>query len=91
MILTLILGALAGVAARPAEQKVTEILLGFVGQDNMPGGTDMRVMSLLVCMTLAGVLLWIGTEGASPFVFALAAGLGYFQAEIREAILNRRA
>jgi uncharacterized membrane protein YeaQ/YmgE (transglycosylase-associated protein family) len=91
MILTLILGGLAGWAARPAEPKITEIILGFVGEENLLEGPDRRVMSLVVCLMLAGVLLWIGTDHGSPFLFALAAGAGYFQAEIREAILNRKA
>lgn len=91
MILTILLGALAGWAARPAEPKITEIVLGFTGEENLPAEIDRRVMSLVVCLALAGLLLWIGTDGGSPFLFVIAAGAGYFQAEIREAILNRKA
>lgn len=90
MILTLILGALAGWGARPAEPKVTEILHGFIGEENLPKEVDRRVLSLLACMLLASVLLWIGSDRTSLFLFVLAAAGGYFQAEIREAILNRR-
>lgn len=91
MILTALLGALAGFAARPAEPKITEIFGDFLGESHLPQEGDRKVLAFATCLAVAAIVLWIGSEDASPFVFAVSAGLGYFQAEIREAILNRRA
>ncbi len=91
MILTLILSALAGWAARPLEPRITEFLVSLIGADNLPASDDRRVAALLVTLLGAALVLWIGTSGSSPVVLVIGAALGYFQQELREAILSRQS
>ncbi|CUH77017.1 hypothetical protein [Tropicibacter naphthalenivorans] len=90
MILTLIIGVVAGYAARPAEPKMTEALVSLLGADNLPDVQDRRAASLLLCLLLGAALCALLGLWARVFVFVFGAALGYFQANIREAILNRR-
>lgn len=91
MILTLILSAAAGWAARPAEPKITDFLISLVGEENLPAGPDRRVATVLACLFGAAILIQLGEGEVSTVVFAIGAILGYFQQQIREAILNRQA
>ena len=89
MILTLIASALAGWGARPAEPRITETFIGVVGQDRIPSEPDRRVLSLLVCLLGAALFLWMSGVPVRPGVFVLGAALGYFQKDLREAIVSR--
>lgn len=90
MILTLILGVAAGWAARPGEPKVTEFLISLMGRENLPDAQDRRAASLLVCLLLGAAVCALLGLYARIFVFVLGACLGFFQAQLREAILTRR-
>lgn len=89
MLLTLIISAAAGYAAKIVEPRILELLLGFIGEDTLPDAADRRVASLLICLLAAGLVIALGFGSSSVFVFALGAFLGYFQEQIREAILKQ--
>ena len=89
MILTLILSALAGHAARPAEPRITEILISALGRDNLPSGVDRRIAALLLCLMAAALVLALLDVDGRPVVFIFGALIGYFQEQIRAALTNR--
>ena len=91
MVLTLIVAALAGWAARPLEPRLTELLLGTLGAAVLSEAAARRVIALLVTLFCAAILLWVlgARSGLAPFV--LAAGIGHFQRELREAVISRKS
>ncbi|MFZ7089771.1 hypothetical protein [Primorskyibacter sp. 2E233] len=90
MILTLIFSALAGWAVRPAEPRITEILISALGRERLPEGKDRRIAALLVTMFGAALVLWLLDVSGRPTIFVIGAALGYFQQEIRDALTNRQ-
>ncbi|WGW03068.1 hypothetical protein [Tropicibacter oceani] len=90
MILTLILAALAGWAARPAEPRITEILLSALGREGLPDAIDRRVAALLVTLLGAALVLWLLDAPGRPVIFVIGAILGYFQQDIRDRLTNRQ-
>ena len=91
MILTVVLAALAGWGAKQVEDRVSEMLLQVLGPDNMISDQDRSVAALLLCLLVAAFVLSLLGFGGHVFLFVVAAILGFFQEEIREAVLNRRA
>ena len=90
MVMTLILGALAGVLARQGQRQIIEALARFLDEEQMPDAAGRQVAALLVALLVAALLLFLLGVNAPPFLLVLAGGLGFFQQEIREAILSRR-
>ncbi|MBP0480937.1 hypothetical protein [Sagittula salina] len=90
MILTVILGALAGWAAKRIEPQVTDQLYRWLGDRDMIADQDRGVASLLVCLLAAAALLSLLGEGGRVFLFSVLVALGYFQEELREALLSRK-
>ncbi|MDU8913336.1 hypothetical protein [Aestuariicoccus sp. MJ-SS9] len=90
MILTLILAAAAGWATRPAEPQVTEALLRLLGEEGLPDATGRRVAAFAAMLAVAAVFLALLDVEGHPLMLILGGALGYFQQEIREAILARR-
>ncbi len=91
MILTLILAAAAGWAARPVEPHVTEFLVARMSEQRLPDASDRRVAALLVTCLVAALVLVISRTDVSPILFVIGAALGYFQEEIRKALTSRQS
>ncbi|GAA4224941.1 hypothetical protein GGQ68_001834 [Sagittula marina] len=90
MILTVILGALAGWGARQIETQVTDQLYRWLGDDHMIADQDRGVASLLLCLMAAAAILSLLGESGRVFLFTLIASLGYFQQELRASVLSRK-
>ena len=90
MFLSLILGALAGWAARPLEPRLTDIHVVRIGADFVPDAPGRRVAALIVTTTIAAVFLALLNVHGPVLLFVLGAGLGHFQAELREFWLSRQ-
>ena len=89
MLFGLIVAILAGVAARPLERQVTDLLARWLGEDDMPDAAGRRVASFGATLLLAALVLEFSGSGASPVILMLGGLAGYFQAELRRALLSR--
>lgn len=90
MLLSLILGALAGWAARPLEPRLTNILVARIGADLLPDAPSLRVAALIATTTVAAVFMALLNVHGPVLLFVLGVGLGHFQAELRELWLSRQ-
>jgi len=90
MFITLFVGALAGWGAKLVETQVAEALYRMLGQDYMISDQDRSAASLILCLFVAALVLTLLGFGDHVFLFILAAGLGFFQEELREILWNRR-
>lgn len=90
MILTLLLAIGAGWATRPAQPHVTEALVRLVGHDGVPDPTGRRVLTFGLVLALAAVVAGLLDAGGHPLILMLGGLVGYFQQDIREALLARR-
>lgn len=86
MIMTLIFGAVAGAATPYLQPHVARL-----GKSILPGleGESLAVASFAIALLLALVLLTVGASGGSAFWLLIGGLLGYFQAELRDAIKQR--
>ncbi len=89
MLLSLIVGALAGWGARVWEPKITDALAGVLGEAFLGRAADRAALSLFAVMLLGALLLWLLDVEASAFVLLLGAALGYFQEQIRARLVGR--
>ncbi|MEC3861075.1 hypothetical protein VK792_07235 [Mesobacterium sp. TK19101] len=90
MVFTIILSVLAGWAARPLQAQVVELLLRVMDEDHMPDRDGQAVAAFALVMMLAALVLEFAGGSASPLLVLVGGFLGYFQAELREALLSRR-
>lgn len=90
MLFTLIIGAAAGAATKPLQPRITEAVIRILGQENLPDAGGRKVLAFALMMTGAAIVLSV-LDAPSQGALMLVSGLvGYFQAEIREAIIRRR-
>jgi len=90
MVFTIILSGLAGWAARPLQPQVIDLLIRVMDEQHVPGPEGQAVASFALVMMLAALVLEFAGGTASPLLVLVGGFLGYFQAELREAVLARR-
>lgn len=91
MLFTLILSALAGFVTPQVQPRLVEAALKVLDDDQLPKGGALDVAGFAVVMALAALVLILLGADPSPLLMLIGGFLGYFQAEIREAVTNRRA
>ena len=88
MIFGLIVSILSGLAVRPLEAQVTDFLARFLDEEQMPDAAGRRVAAFAVVLLLPALVVDYAGSGSAAIV-VLGGFIGYFQAEIRQALLTR--
>lgn len=89
MLMTLILGAVAGAGAHLVEPHAARLMGLAFGEDNMPDKPAQAVAGFAVALLAAAVLLALASDGAPVVALCLGGLLGYFHREIRRAVVDR--
>ncbi len=90
MLLTILVAVFAGAAVPALQPKVTEALWRWMDERHLPDEAGRRVVTFAFAMACAAGLLWIVGIAASPVLLLAGGVVGYFQENLREAILARR-
>ena len=89
MILTFLLGALAGAAGPLVEPHAVRGLTLVVGHGNLPGPSGQAVAGHALALVGAALLLALASGGASPLALCLGGLVGAFHRELRRAVTDR--
>ena len=90
MLLTILFSLLAGAAVKPMQPQITEFLWRRIDESRLPDEAGRRLIAFAVTLSIAALLLTV-LDMPRPVVVMLGLGLvGYFQAEIREALISQR-
>ena len=89
MILTFLLGALAGAAGPLVEPHAVRGLTVALGPRNLPGPSGQAVAGYALSLAGAALLLALASDGASPLALCLGGLVGAFHREIRRAVTDR--
>ncbi|NRB00596.1 MAG: hypothetical protein HRU32_12370 [Rhodobacteraceae bacterium] len=77
MLLTVILGIIAGVASPNFEQQVKGALEGVLLADSPLSPKELTLLTFSICLVAASILAWIFGNG-SALALAIGAALGVF-------------
>lgn len=91
MLFTLIVSVAAGALAPMAQPHVLNALERALGADRMPDERGQAVLVFAALLLAAAIVLLLVDARTSPVLMIVGAVAGYFQAEIREMITNRKA
>lgn len=90
MILSVVLGLVAGWGTRPLQPHVTEALVRLFGEARVPDQPSRRVASFGLALAAAALAATLLGQGGHALWLIGGGLLGYFQKDIREALLARR-
>lgn len=88
MLMTVILGIIAGVAAPYSEQHVKKALESLTLADSPLTEKELSLLSFSSCLVIAAILAWIFGNG-SALALAVGAALGVFGPRLIDKIKSR--
>ncbi len=91
MLFTLILAGVAGFLTPQIQPRLIELALKVLDEEQLPKGGGLDVAGFAIVMMVTAIVLTLLGASHSPLLLLIGGFLGYFQAEIREAVLNRKA
>ncbi|MCH2095932.1 MAG: hypothetical protein MK160_12565 [Rhodobacteraceae bacterium] len=91
MLFTLILAAVAGFLTPKIQPRLIDLALKVLDETQLPKGGGLDVASFAIVMMTTAVLLTLLGGSNSPLLLLIGGFAGYFQEEIRDAVLNRKA